>query len=389
MSILPHTSVAQAMQSLEQKHGAELHCRLRSGSHANGLAGPHSDVDERGIYIVPPQRYAGLSAIPNQISDAKGDHVYYSLRRVVELIGESNPTLMEILFTPQDCILACTGVLQPLFGVKTQLISQALVHAKLGYAMGQIKKARGQNKWINQPQPENAPVAQQFCHWLPAAFEVDTLPGRPKPLAQLPVPLEHCHVARVEHAEHWYRLYHLGANARGVFRGGGLPVCEAIPKELESSCYLGLLMFNEQGFQRAKLDHHNYWHWRAERNDARWLAQERSLQEGGQLDYDAKNLMHCMRLLFSARNVLEHGVPLVRVTGEIGAELIAIRSGQFSYKELIQRADALVSLCEAALTTSQLPEQCDQNLLNKVFWQVNANFQAQHNSAAQETSPWQ
>ena len=194
-------------------------------------------------------------------------------------------------------------------------------------------------------------------------------------------------MARVEHAGHWYRLYHLGANARGVFRGGGLPVCEAIAKEMESSCYLGLLMFNEQGFQRAKLDHHNYWHWRAERNDARWLAQERSLQEGGQLDYDAKNLMHCMRLLFSARNVLEHGVPLVRVTSEIGAELIAIRGGQFSYKELIQRADALVSLCEAALATSKLPEQCDQNLLNKVFWQVNANFQAQHNSATKKISP--
>ena len=372
MPILPDPSLAQAMQDLILEHGAELHCRLRSGSHAYGLAGPHSDLDERGIYIVPPARYAGLSAIPNQIGDAKGDHVYYSVRRVVELIAESNPTLMEILFTPQDCILACTSVLEPLFTAKSQLISQALVRAKLGYAMGQIKKARGQNKWINQPQPEAAPTAQQYCHWLPAVIEADALPARPKSLAQLPVPLEHCHVARVEHAGHWYRLYHLGANARGVFRGGGLPVCESISKEIETSTYLGLLMFNEQGFQRAKLDHHNYWNWRAQRNDARWLAQEH-----GQLDYDAKNLMHCMRLLFSAKNVIEHGAPLVRVDGEIQAELIAIRAGQFNYKELIQRADALVAVCEAALTTSKLPAQTDLTLLNRVFWQINANAFAQ------------
>ena len=374
MAILPHTSVSDAMQALALEHGAELYCRLRSGSHAYGLAGPQSDLDERGIYIVPPERYAGLHAIPNQISDAKGDHVYYSLRRVMELISESNPTLMEIIFTPDDCILACSHALEPLFSAKSQFISQALVRAKLGYAMGQIKKARGQNKWINQPQPEAAPTAQQFCHWLPALTNEpsslpSSLPGRPKPLTQLPVPLEHCHVARVEHTGHWYRLYHLGANARGVFRGGGLPVCESIPKEIEASRYLGLLMFNEQGFQRAKLDHHNYWHWRAERNDARWLAQEH-----GQLDYDAKNLMHCMRLLFSAQNVLAHGVPLVRVSGAIQAELIAIRSGQFSYKELIQRANTLVSVCETALTTSKLPEQADLKLINKVFWQVNANF---------------
>ncbi len=375
MSILPHASVNDAMQALALEHGAELHCRLRSGSHAYGLAGPHSDFDERGIYIVPPERYAGLSAIPNQLNDAKSDHVYYSLRRVIELIAQSNPTLMEIIFTPQDCVLAFSSVLQPLFSAKSQLISQALVRAKLGYAMGQIKKARGQNKWINQPQPEAAPTAQQFCHWLPAVIDLNAgvLPGRPKPLTQLAVPLEHCHVARVEHAGHWYRLYHIGEGARGVFRGGGLPVCESIPKDIEANSYLGLLMFNEQGFQRAKLDHHNYWRWRAERNDTRWLAQEH-----GQLDYDAKNLMHCMRLLFSARHVLEHGLPLVRVSGETQAELIAIRSGQFSYKELIHRADWLVSECEAALKTSKLPENSDLNLLNTLFWQINANFQAQH-----------
>jgi predicted nucleotidyltransferase len=373
--ILPDPSLAQAMHALCHEYGAQLHCRLRSGSHAYGLAGPQSDVDERGIYIVPPDRYAGLSAIPNQISDAKGDHVYYSLRRVVELIAESNPTLMEIIFTPPDCILACSSVLQPLFSAKSQLLSQALVRAKLGYAMGQIKKARGQNKWINQPQPEAAPTAQQFCHWLPASIDAtDALPGRPKPLALLPVSLEHCHVARVEHAGHWYRLYHIGPEARGVFRGGGMPVCESIAKAIETSSYLGLMMFNEQGFQRAKLDHHNYWRWREERNDARWLAQEH-----GQLDYDAKNLMHCMRLLFSARNVLEHGAPLVRVAGDIQAELIAIRTGQFSYKALIQRADSLVAECEAAMAASKLPEQVDLNLLNQVFWQVNKNFQMQVN----------
>jgi uncharacterized protein len=370
--ITPHASLDSAMQALSLAHGAQLHCRLRSGSHAYGLAGPHSDLDERGIYVVPPQRYAGFQAIPNQISDAKGDQVYYSLRRVIELIAESNPTLVEIIFTPPDCILANSMVLQPLFNAKSQMVSQALVRAKLGYAMGQIKKARGQNKWINQPQPESAPTAQQFCHWLDASNAAGTLPGRPKPLAQLPVPLEHCHVARVEHAGHWYRLYHVGAGARGVFRGGGLPVCESIPKEIEASCYVGLLLFNEQGFQRAKLDHHNYWRWRAERNDARWLAQEH-----GQLDYDAKNLMHCMRLLFSAQHVLEHGVPLVRVAGETQAELIAIRSGAFSYKELILRADALVSGCEAALLSTKLPEQVDLALLDAVFWEVNAGITEQ------------
>ena len=54
MTILPDPSVALAMQELAVEHGAGLHCRLRSGSHAYGLAGPHSDLDERGIFMSAP-----------------------------------------------------------------------------------------------------------------------------------------------------------------------------------------------------------------------------------------------------------------------------------------------------------------------------------------------
>jgi uncharacterized protein len=324
--------------------------------------------------VIPPARYAGFEVLPNQLSDAKGDHVYYSVRRVFELLLEANPTMVELIYTPPDCVLHCDGVMQPLFDARALTLTQALVRAKLGYAMGQIKKARGQNKWINQPQPESPPRPEQFCYWISAlAGDAGALPARPKPLAQLPVPIAHCHVARVEHGGQWYRLYHIGAEARGVFRGDGLPVCESISKEQETQQFIGLMSFNEQGFQKAKLDHHNYWRWRAERNDARWLAQER-----GQLDYDAKNLMHCMRLLFSARQVLTHGAPLVRVEGAERDELLAIRAGQFSYRELIVRAENLVAQCEQELSASLLPETVDSTRLSALFWQICARAEAAH-----------
>ncbi len=364
----PHPALASALTEQAQLHSAKLLCRLRSGSHAYGLAGPQSDVDERGIFVIPSVYYASLSALPKQISDAKSDNVYYSVQRVFELLAESNPAMVELLYTPQDCILACDSALQMLFEARPLLVTQALVRAKIGYAMGQIKKARGQKKWINQPQPEAPPQVEQFCYWIPDARtgNVQTLPARPRPLIELPVPLAHCHVARVEHGGQMYRLYHIGAQARGVFRGG-LPVCESITKTQELDSFLGLLLFNEQGFQRAKLDHHNYWRWRAERNDARWVA-----QESGQLDYDAKNLMHCMRLLFSARQMLDGAGPLVRVSGALRSELLDIRSGKFSYRQLIERADALVASCEADLRLSALPVAVDLFKLNALCLAVNA-----------------
>jgi uncharacterized protein len=363
----PHPALAAAIADLTARFDARLLCRLRTGSHAYGLAGPHSDEDERGIFIVPSIHYAALNELPKQISDAKSDHVYYSVQRVFELLAEANPSMVELIYTPADCVLACDPTIRQLFDARAQLLTQSLVRAKIGYAMGQIKKARGQKKWINQPQPETPPSAEQFCFWIPSAeLAPEAMPARPRPIAELPVPLAHCHVARVEHGGHLFRLYRIGAEARGVFRGGGLPVCVSVNKEIERSHYLGLLMFNEQGFQRAKLDHHNYWRWRTERNDARWIA-----QESGQLDYDAKNLMHCMRLLFSARQMLDGGEPLVRVSGAVRSELLDIRAGKFSYPELIERADALVNSCEADLLDSTLPKEVDQQALNALCLRVN------------------
>jgi uncharacterized protein len=77
-----------------------------------------------------------------------------------------------------------------------------------------------------------------------------------------------------------------------------------------------------------------------------------------------------MRLLFSARQVLAQGMPLVRVEGAERDELLAIRAGQFSYRELIVRAENLVAQCEQDLSASLLPERVDKARLSALFWQI-------------------
>jgi hypothetical protein len=97
--------------------------------------------------------------------------------------------------------------------------------------MSQIKKARGQNKWINNPKPKVAPRKEDFCYVIPKARLAlsDAPPCRPEPLNQIGWELAHYHAARLEHVPDTYRLYHYGSNARGTFRGDVL-VCESIPE---------------------------------------------------------------------------------------------------------------------------------------------------------------
>ena len=76
--------------------------------------------------------------------------------------------------------------------------------------------------------------------------------------------------------------------------------------------------------------HKNYWPWRRERNDARWQQQER-----GELDFDAKNMMHTVRLLLSGRSLMESGKPMVRFEGEQLALLMSIREGRRTFDEIM------------------------------------------------------
>lgn len=59
---------------------------------------------------------------------------------------------------------------------------------------------------------------------------------------------------------------------------------------LDPAKRIGILIYNEQAFNSAKRQHHEYWDWRRNRNESRCTAQER-----GQMDYDAKNMMHLVQ----------------------------------------------------------------------------------------------
>jgi hypothetical protein len=176
------------------------------------------------------------------------------------------------------------------------------------------------------------------------------MPYRPIPLDKTEVRLAECHAASLEHVPDTFRLYHYGTDARGVFRDGNL-VCDSIPREDEEARCIGLLVYNRRAYEVALRDHHHYWIWRRERNETRWLS-----QESGALDYDAKNMMHTFRLLFSCAHMLAVGSPLVRVEGEQRAFLLAVRQGDFTYEDLSARADERVADIECKLASSTLPE---------------------------------
>lgn len=342
-----------------------------AGSRAYGTTTSTSDEDIRGIFGVPAGAYLDLVRPVDQVSDERGNVVYYSLRRVVELVAQANPNILELLFMPDDCVLKTSHEMRLLIEHRHSFISKQCADTHAGYAMSQIKKARGQNKWVNNPRPIDPPRKEDFCFVVPwVGSNSAATPARPVALNSVGWKLDEYHAARLEHARDTYRLYHYGDKARGVFRGDVL-ACESIPQADEATRFAGLLLYNEAAWKQALVDHQNYWTWRRERNDARWQQQER-----GELDFDAKNMMHTVRLLLSGRSLMESGKPIVRFEGEQLALLMSIREGRLSFDEIMAIAQDVLADCERLKAGADLPETCDTAQASALVRKVTCAWEA-------------
>jgi predicted nucleotidyltransferase len=340
-----------------------------AGSHAYGTATPTSDIDIRGIFVLPDSYFTSLSKPPMQISDNSNDVTYYELNRFFELAKDCNPNIIELLWVPDDCISISSPIAQKLIDNRHLFISKKAYHTFSGYAFSQIKRAKGQNKWINNPQPEERPRKEDFCSVLSKCYREHST-GMSRSLAHDPVSLKDAgidlkqyHVAKMNAtvSAAIYRLYFYGDDAKGVIRDDQI-VCESIPLSDEHDRYSGLLLYNEQGYEAAVRNWKNYWDWRKERNEHRYKS-----QEAGEIDYDSKNMLHCMRLLWSGENILKYGEPIVKFSGDKLQILQDIRNGKYDYETIMEIVESKMEELKSLVDVSTIPHSVNMKAISALY----------------------
>lgn len=331
-----------------------------AGSRAYGTNLETSDEDLRGVFVARNGLLGGLDRV-EQVSDDRGDLVYYELGRFVELLLKNNPNALELIAMPDDCV----RYRHPLFERLSPSVFLSKLCAKTfaEYAMGQIRKARGLNKKIVNPQPEKRHPLLSFCH---------------VPLGQGSVPLldwlhsksidpAECGLTAVRNAAGVCAIYHAPT---GVYRGLVSPkdpdalVYSSVPREAEP---IGWMHFNEDAFKAHCKAHREYWQWVEQRNEERFHTNA-SHGRG----YDSKNLMHTIRLLEMAAEIAREGV--LRVRRPNRDYLLEIRSGVFSYDELVARAETLHAGLDAAFDASSLPEAPNRERVNRLLVEIRGEF---------------
>jgi len=344
--------------SVQDLHDKDLIIfEAKMGSHAYGTNIPTSDVDLRGIFVQPLEDILQYG-YADQVSDKLNDIVYYELGRFFELLEKNNPNILELLEAPEDCIQIQHPVYDQIHRNAKSFITKKCRFTFAGYAIEQIKKARGYNKKMNW---EEASMTRKgvldFCYILKGGGSV---PFKEWVISAVPgATFRNFALVNIDHAHDLYAVYkRTGVDMVDHPQGGIVSDEEkanevqltSIPKGRSVFVYL---TFNKDAYSTHCKRYNEYQTWLKERNEDRF-----KMNKDHGKNYDSKNMMHTFRLLNMSLEIAKGDLNVRRPPEEI-KKLMKIRYGEYEFDDLIVEAEAMIESLDKAFDDSDLPDNVD------------------------------
>ena len=336
-----------------------------SGSRAYNLALPGSDTDIKGIFALPQKELYGLTHT-EQVANASHDEVFFEVGRFIDLLCKNNPNILELLSTPENCVLFRHPLMQLIR--PENFLSRLCFETFAGYAKSQIKKARGLNKKILQTFEKERRSVLDFCH---VVRDNGTKPLK-EWLQENGFDQKDCGLVNLDHFRDAYLLFH---EERGKEVGGqlkGIVSSDAANDVWLSSVAKGVkplavMHFNKDAYSIYCREFAEYWRWVEGRNEERYL---NTMSHGK--NYDAKHMMHTFRLLNMAEEIaVHHKVMVYREDREF---LLRIRSGEFEYEDLLREAEEKMGRIEELYAVADLPEAPDERAAERLLVRIREEF---------------
>jgi predicted nucleotidyltransferase len=284
---------------------------VKHGSVAYGTNTPASDVDEKGVAIMSnPAYYFGFKKFEQKDSGwiDKTDRVIYDLRKFISLAVDCNPNIVEVLFVDRSDVLKMTSLGSKLLSMRDLFISQKAAHTFGGYAHSQLKRIEGHYRWLNNP-----PEEPRLNDFMRASF--------------------------------------IGPQDKFTKTFGGHRISVL-------TCDAALVYHTDmEAYDAAMKDWKNYLNWKENRNVARAAIE-------AQYGYDCKHAYHLIRLLRMAKEIISTGEVIVKRPDR--EELLAIRNGAYSYKDLLRMAEEIKMGIDIILPTSPIPREAPRKVIEKI-----------------------
>ena len=373
------------------------------GSQAYATNVETSDIDKKFVYILPQDFILGTGYV-EQINVNK-DYVGWEIRRFLELMGSNNPTVLELLNSPEDCIVSKHPLFDMIIEHKDDFITKICKDSFGGYARQQIKKAKGLDKKQNW---EKDKVTRKDV--LDFVYVIEGQKSIPWKIWNVDKECKSgkiydekfCGIVNVPNARDLYAVYYdrlarnmfsedvnetyrenlkrftkesgkpMGFGYKGLVKTGeGANAAESnqlrlssIPKGEIPICNI---IYNKDSYTIHCKDYKEYQEWLENRNETRYV----ETKEHGQR-IDGKNMMHCMRLIRMAQEIgAGKGIIVRRPDAQ---ELLSIRRGEVDLTNLIEMADQAIEEMDNIFDNSDLPKKVNPELVNTLLIKIRKEF---------------
>lgn len=335
------------------------------GSTVYGTNTPESDVDIKGVFIQPLISKEVNGQI-NQIIVDK-DTVYFEYSRFLDLLAVSNPTALELLFVQEKHILI--KFVHPCYVFdyfkNSDFLTKAAISSHANYAINQIKKARGLDKKINYENNSEFSKRKDVLD-----FCTELITGTPikqyvrESWNDYGGSIDDYVLTKIDRSVNCYNVYYFPNNKGMVGDDSNELRTTAIPKGKE--VHVGIINFNHGAYKEHCKKYKEYQKWLKSRNTQRYV----DVNNHGQ-KIDGKNLLHCVRLIETAKDILIHNdLILERPNADF---LLDIRKGKMDLNDIIDHSMKAINDLDKLMKSSELPDTVNKEIIKKYKYEARKN----------------
>jgi len=375
-----------------------------------------SDKDYFGVYIAKENQVLGLPRFfTDEVHDARHDIAWYEIGKFMEMLIKSNPTVLSMLFVDDKFIEYEHPLFTEIKSHRDEFVTKDCFGAFIGYAIEQIKKARGLNKKIVEQPILTHSKPLDFCY----TFYNQGSTQIERWLDHRHLKQKYCGLVHIPNMHDTYGVYYdFGAHRvneegweydnefiefvkEGIGYVNNLSAIEWVrlqpligyrgivgesddiyienfvdkPKIFDlrlSSVEMGAqpichIVYNQSGYSDSCRKYKEYQEWVANRNPVRF-------RENKEKEFDRKNIAHCVRLLHMGIEIATTGEVHVNRTNIDREFILNIRLGNTTYDTIIEYVESKMGEMKAAMDTSTLMEHVDQDFVNNLLIYTRTKF---------------
>ena len=296
------------------------------GSHAYGTDIETSDIDIRGIAIERENELIGLSSF-EQFESHETDTVIYSFRKIIQLLLNCNPNVIEILGTDEDFFFVLSNEGKLLRDNIDLFLSKKCINSFGGYATAQFKRLE------NALARDSYPQSEKEKHIMGSIQNM------------------------MDHLKEHYSDY---------TKSGKLEVYLADSQKEE---------FEQEIFMDIKLKHYPLRDFANIYNEMNGVVRQYGkLNSRNRKKTDKallKHAMHLLRLLDMGTEILEgKGVNTLRPNREF---LLEVRNGKYTYEEIFAFAEEREKVFKYAANNTELPSKARFKEIEEIVMEIYRN----------------